>query len=164
MAGRLLNAMPMEDRLAADGRSSVEQRVFGESPHWPLCMTDYSGSTISCRTRSLNGKVIHANRRSPFASCLAKLTGSKPHRVFSTHRFETETRWQFGCRRLLNLAALSFMARAISRFFLSCCAENQKVAAQSHTSNDTCRIGLDFIVSTTKRILSAIHCWRRDLN
>src|SRR5437667_10714194 len=124
MAGRLLNAMPMEDRLAVDGRSSVEQRVFGESPHWPPCMTDYSGSTISCRTRSLNGKVIHANRRSPFANCLAKLTESKPLRGFSAHRFETETRWQFGCRRLPSPAALLFKARVISRFFPSCCDGN----------------------------------------
>src|SRR6266496_1830167 len=124
MAGRLLNTMPMEDRLAEDGRSSVEQRVFGESPHWPLCMTDYSGSTISCRTRSLNGKVIHANRRSPFANCLAKLTESKALRGFSAHRFETVTRWQFGCRRLLNPAALLSMARVISRFFPNCCAGN----------------------------------------
>src|SRR6266487_2446836 len=162
MAGRLLNTMPMEDRLAEDGRSLAEQRVFGESPHWLPCMMDYSGSMMSSRTPSLNGGVIHANRRSPFANCLAKLTASKPHRVFSAHRFETETRWQFGCRRLLNPATLSFMARAISRFFPSCCAENQKVAAQSRTSKHTCRTGLDFITLTTKRILSAIRWWRRD--
>src|SRR6266481_6970251 len=124
MAGRLLNTMPMEDRLAEDGRSLAEQRVFGESPHWLPCMMDYSSSMISSRTPSLNGRVIHANRRSPFANCLVKLTASKLLRVFSAHRFETETRWQFGCRRLPNLAALSFMARAISRFFASCYAGN----------------------------------------
>src|SRR5437773_7692573 len=124
MAGRLLNTMPMGDRLAEDRRSLAEQRVFGESPHWLPCMMDYSGSMISSRTPSLNGGVIHANRRSPFANCLARLTGSKLLRVFSAHRFETETRWQFGCLRLPNPAALSFMAQAISRFVPSCCGEN----------------------------------------
>src|SRR5438094_3913248 len=164
MAGRLLNTMPMADRLAEDGRSLAEQRVFGESPHWLPCMMDYSGSMMSSRTPSLNGRVIHENRRSPFANCLAKLTGSKRLRGFSAHRFETETRWQFGCRRLLNPAALLSMARVISRFLPNCCAGNQKVAAQSRTSKDTCRTGLGFTVSTTKRILSAIRCWQRDLN
>ena len=126
MAGQFLSIMPTADRRTADGRSSVEQRVFGGSPHWLPCMMDYSGSMISSRTRSLNGKVIHANRRSPFANCLAKLTESKPLRVFSAHRFETETRWQFGCRRLPNPDRLSFMARAIFRSFQSCCAGRLK--------------------------------------
>src|SRR5437762_12208693 len=124
MAGRLLNTMPMEDRLAEDGRSLAEQRVFGESPHWLPCTMDYSGSMMSSRTPSLNGGVIHANRRSPFANCLAKLTASKPLRVFSAHRLETETPRQFSCRRLPNPAALLSMARVISRFFPNCCAGN----------------------------------------
>src|SRR5438046_8717105 len=98
MAGQFLSIMPMADRRAEDGRSSVEQRVFGESLHWLPCMTDYSGSMMSSRTPSLNGGVIHANRRSPFANCLVKLTASKPLRVFSAHRFETETPRQFNCR------------------------------------------------------------------
>src|SRR5437773_10866671 len=124
MAVQYLSIMPMADRRAEDGRSSVEQRVFGESPHWLPCMTDYSGSMMSFRTRSLNGRVIHANRRSPFANRLARPTGSKPHRVFSAHRFETETRWQFGCHRLLNPAALSSMARAITTFCPNSCVVN----------------------------------------
>src|SRR5205823_12810042 len=102
MAGQFLNTMPMEDRRAEDGRSSAEQNVFGESPRWPQCMMDYSGSTISFRTRSLSGKAIHANRGSPFASCSAKPTGLKALRVLSGQRLESESRWHFGCRRLLN--------------------------------------------------------------
>src|SRR5437762_13529663 len=145
MAGQFLNTMPMEDRRAEDGRSSAEQKVFGESPRWPQCMMDYSGSTISFRTRSLSGKATHANRGSLFASCSAKPTALKALRVFSGHRFETETQWQFDCRRLLNPVRLSFMAGVIFRFFPNCCAGIGKVAARSLVSKETYRTGLDSI-------------------
>src|SRR5881396_3236635 len=107
-----------------NGRTIFEHYANGESARWPQRMMDYSGSTISFRTRSLSGKATHANRGSPFASCSAKPTALKALRVFSGHRFETETQWQFDCRRLLNPVRLSFMARVIFRFFPNCCAGN----------------------------------------
>src|SRR5437867_629349 len=164
MAGRFLSITRTEDQLAEDGRSSAGQRVFGESPRWQRCTTDYLDSMISSQTRLPNGRTIHANRESRFGSCSAKPTASKAHRIFSIHRFESGTPWQFNCRRLLNLARLSFTGQVISRFFLSSCAGNYKAVAQSRTSKDMCRIDLDSIALTTKRTLSAIHCLRQDSN
>src|SRR6266480_3469585 len=119
-----LSTMPMADRLAEDGLSSAEQKVFGESPRSRRYATDYSSSTISSPTRSLNGRATRANRRSPSVSCSVKPTALKALHVFSVHRSATEMPWRFDCRSLLNPARLSFMARVIRRFFWSCCAEN----------------------------------------
>src|SRR5436190_23499448 len=124
MAARFLSIMQTADRLADDGPSSAEQKVFGEWQRWPRRITGYLDSMISSQTRSPNGKAIRANRESRFASCLTRPTASKAPRFFNTHRFETETPWQFGCRRLLNQVRLSFMARVIFTSFPSCCAGN----------------------------------------
>src|SRR5207249_10689625 len=99
-------------------------KAIGESPHWRRCTTDYLDSMMSSQTRLPNGSTIHANRESRFGSCAAKSTASKVHRTFSVHLFATETPWQFNCRRLLNLARLSFTGQVISRFFLSSCVGN----------------------------------------
>src|SRR5262245_12329760 len=124
MTGRFLNTMQMGERLAEDGRSSAGQKVFGELPHWQRHTMDYFDSTILSVTRSLNGKVIRANRGLRFGSCSARPTASKPLRVFSVRRCAIEMRWRFVCQRALNLARLSFMARVIFRFFPSYCAGN----------------------------------------
>ena len=82
-------------RQTEDGRSLAGRKVSGGLPRSRLCMTGCLDSTIRCRTRSPNGRVIRANHRSRFANCSAKPTALKARRVFSVHRFEIETRWQF---------------------------------------------------------------------
>src|SRR4029077_4632786 len=124
MAEQFLSVMRMEDRRAEGGRSSAGRKVFGESPPWLRCTMDYSGSKIPFPTRSLNGRMIHVSRGSRFVSCLIRPTVSKAPRVFSAHRSETGTPWQFGCRASLNLARHSSMGQVIFRFFPSCYAGN----------------------------------------
>src|SRR5262249_13827836 len=104
MAARFLSITQTADRLADDGQSSTEQRVFGESQRWQRYMTAYLSSTIPSQTRSRNGKATRANRGLRFDNYSARPTASKAPRFFSAHRFETETPWQFACRRLPNPA------------------------------------------------------------
>src|SRR5438477_8763620 len=164
MAAQFLSTMRMTDRLAADGRSSAAQKVFGGSPRWQRYAMDCSNSMIPSQTRLPSGRATRANRRLRFANCSAKPTALKAPRCFNAHRFGTETPWQFGCQLLLNPARRSFMVRVIFRFFASCCAGNWEAAAPSHTSRDTYPAGLGLAASTTKKILSAIRYRRQDLS
>src|ERR1043166_5292522 len=164
MAARSLSIMQTVDRLAEGGRFLAGQKVFGGLPRWPRCTTGCLDSMISSRTRSPNGRLIRANRGSPFDNYSARPTGLKAHQVFNAHRFGTETPWQFDCPALLNRVRLSSMAQAIFRFSPNYCAGNWEVVAQSHTLSDMYPTGLDWVVLTTKKTPEAISYWRQDLN
>jgi len=121
-AGRFLSIMPMADRHAEDGQSSAEQKVFGGSRRSLRHAMDCLSSTIPFPTRSRNGRVIRANRGSPYGSCSTRPTALKELRVFNALRSAIAMPRQFDYRPLLNRDRLLFMGQVIYKSFLSCSA------------------------------------------
>src|SRR5262249_38330488 len=146
------------------GRSLAGQRVFGELQRWQLRRKVCSNSTIRCRTRSLSGRTIRANRRSRFGNCLVKPTALKARHVFSDLRFAIETRSRPLCPVRVSWARLLFTARVTTRFFRNCSAGNYEAAASSATSKGTWGTGLDYAISSTKKTPAAIRFLRPALN
>ena len=105
------------DLQTGDGRSLAGQKVFGELPRSRLCKRACLDSTIRCRTRSPNGKVIRGNHRSRSGNCLAKPMALRARRIFSGLRFAIETRWRSDCPAWLNLVRLLSTAQVTSRSF-----------------------------------------------
>src|SRR5215217_6962417 len=128
MAAQFLSITQTMDRRTDDGPSLAEQKLFGELQRSPLCKRAYLGSTIWCRTRSPNGKVIRGNHRSPFGNCSVKPTVLRARRIFSGLRFAIETRWRLHWPAWLNRVRLLSTAQATSRFFPNCCVEKSEGA------------------------------------
>src|SRR4051812_32766190 len=126
MAGQFSSVTQTMDLRTSDGRSLAAQKVFGELQRSRLCKRACFGSTIRCRTRSPNGKVIRENHISRFGNCLAKPTALRARRIFSGLRFAIETRWRSHCRAWGNQVPLLSMAQVTYRFFPNCCAENSE--------------------------------------
>src|SRR5947209_20565571 len=105
----------MEAQRVEDGRSSAGQRVFGESPRWQRCTTDYLDSMMSSQTRLPNGRTIHANRESRFVRLSAKQSASKAHRILSVHLSVTSTPWKLNYRSSPNPARFYFTVSGRSR-------------------------------------------------
>src|SRR5262249_18205130 len=164
MAGRFLSITQMADLQIDDGRSLAGQKVFGELQRLWLCKRVCLNSTIQHRTRSLSGRTIRGNHRSPFGNCSAKPTALRVRPIFSGRRFVIETAWRSLCPVWLNLVRLLFTAQVIFRFFPNCFVENCEGVALSATSKRAWRTGLACTISNTRKTHEAIRCLRPDLN
>src|SRR4051812_15049896 len=164
MAAQFLSDTQTMDPRTDDGPSLAEQKLFGELQRSPLCKRASLGSTIRCRTRSPNGKVIRGNHRSRFGNCSVKATVLRARRIFSGLRFAIETRWRLHCPAWLNPLRLLSTVQVTSRFFPNCWVEKSEGATLSATSKRTSRTGLDCTISNTKKTRAAIRSLRQALN